>query len=133
MKTWHFYDPQTGIFSSRTYSGLEPGLKANTPKGMAPFEGRVDRKKQRLNLETKALVDHETAPDERYAKRRERARILAELKSLDDRQARPLAELVVKLAELLLDDSLTDSDLKMLKELRQEKAVRRLQLRERDG
>ena len=95
MKTWHFYDPATGIFSSQSYSGPESGLASNTPRGFVPREGRVDFRKQRRDLESGSLVDHQREPDAGYLSRRELAKTLAQLRALDSKLVRPMAELML--------------------------------------
>lgn len=60
---WSFYDPLTGDFSGRTFSGSERLLEANTPKGLKPLPGRYDRLSQRVD-KTGAVVDYQPpAPD----------------------------------------------------------------------
>ncbi len=52
----NFYDPETGVISSRSYSGPARLLADNTPPGLLPVEGVTDWRRQRVDLQSGALV-----------------------------------------------------------------------------
>lgn len=56
-KTWSFFDPSTGQFAGRTYSGPEAALEVNTPTGLAPLEGEFDHLSQRVDLDNAEVID----------------------------------------------------------------------------
>jgi hypothetical protein len=43
MKTWSFYNLETGRFTGQTFRGPESMLEANTPPGCGAKVGRFDR------------------------------------------------------------------------------------------
>jgi hypothetical protein len=64
MRTLHFYDPETGIFTGRTFSTniADPAahaasLAANAPNGCAHIEGDYDHLSQRVDVERLARED----------------------------------------------------------------------------
>lgn len=59
MKTVSFYDPETGLFAGRWFSGPGNKVERNTPQGMAAIEGRYDPKSQRVDIETGEVVPYE--------------------------------------------------------------------------
>lgn len=60
MKHWHFYDPESGLFSTATFSSNDPDmLDANTPSGMHALEGEFDFLSQRVNPETGEVIDYQ--------------------------------------------------------------------------
>lgn len=68
MKQWSFYDPESGLFSGRTYGGSEQLLELNTPKGLAAIEGSHDHLSKRVNLLTGEVVDYQppAPPDNEF-------------------------------------------------------------------
>jgi len=113
MRTWHFYDLQTGIFSGRLFSARsETDLQFNTPEGFGAREGVIDWESQRVDLATGELVDyqppapdsdHEWVPDARRwvlklevaDRRARRAAALSQIEALETKQLRSLRELVI--------------------------------------
>lgn len=124
MKTWSFFDPATGLFSGRGFSGTEMALSENTPDGLVPIEGTYDRRSQRIDVATGAVVAHEpTAPEiaaDSHAalKRQRRQRIVA----LEQKQLRPLREIAI-------DPSNAEAK-QRLQEIDDEIAAKRAELRQ---
>jgi hypothetical protein len=56
---WSFYDPKSGQFLDRTYSGLESTLLMNTPAGCVAWLAKVDCYSQRLNVVSNQLEDYQ--------------------------------------------------------------------------
>lgn len=48
MTTWSFYDPATGLFVGRTYTGELQLLSAHTPDGCVAIQGEYDHECQRV-------------------------------------------------------------------------------------
>lgn len=61
MRTVHFYDLESGIFTGVEFSffGREEVLTANTPPGCGVYEGETDYLSQRVDVESKHLVDYQ--------------------------------------------------------------------------
>jgi hypothetical protein len=80
---WSVYDPSTGHFTGLQLSGPEGTVELNVPAGFGAVPGVYDRRRCRLDLETRAVVPHELAAeplDDRWlaaAARRERDRLLS--------------------------------------------------------
>lgn len=51
MKTWHFYQPETGQFIGQTFTGREEFLADNVPSGCESIEGEHDPHSQRVDVE----------------------------------------------------------------------------------
>lgn len=111
-KTFHFYDPATGLFSGRSYSGPEDGLIDNTPVGLSSIEGDVDHASQRVNLATGEIEDYQPpspgadfaweAQSKRWAltdraarAAHKRAKAKASIEALEKSQGRALRELAL--------------------------------------
>lgn len=58
-RVWHFYDPATGIFAGRSFSGPDRALSANTPPGLQAFDGVVDALSQKIDLATGKVIDYQ--------------------------------------------------------------------------
>lgn len=56
-RRWCFFDPATGQFAGRMYSGPAEALELNTPPGLAPLEGDFDPLSQRVDLDSGEVVD----------------------------------------------------------------------------
>lgn len=113
MRTFHFYDVVTGLFTGNSLSlsgsRLEV-LRRNTPEGCKAYEGAVDYLSQRVDVETDALIDYQPpAPDSNYewnpqvkrwlkraevvADEQRKADVMAEIESLEKLQLRSISEL----------------------------------------
>jgi hypothetical protein len=57
MKTWSFYNLETGDFTGQTFRGLESMLADNTPPGCGAIEGRHDRHTKMVNVATGQVVE----------------------------------------------------------------------------
>lgn len=98
LTAWSFYDPQTGLFTGRKFTGLTEYLAANTPTGCAAVEGAYDARSQRVDLQTGAVVDDaDLAESNRQRRDREQRRAHASLRieELERRQLRPMRELQI--------------------------------------
>lgn len=58
MSEWSFFDPATGLFDGRRFSGPDRMLHANQPPGMAALKGAYDHLSQRVDLATGKVVDY---------------------------------------------------------------------------
>ncbi|HRC61635.1 MAG TPA: hypothetical protein PLX85_00240 [Dehalococcoidia bacterium] len=106
-RTWSFYDPATGEFTGRTYSGSPAGLELNTPDGCSAFEGSVDHETMRVNPETDALEQWRDPPPSadhvwdaagqawRLSRTAQQRDVLARIGELEAQQLRPLRELAL--------------------------------------
>lgn len=56
MRTWSFYDPATGRFTGRTFTGPPSALAVNA-RGLAAIAGEYDRESQRV--ENGIVVDYQ--------------------------------------------------------------------------
>jgi hypothetical protein len=105
-----FYDPATGLFTGRRYSGPSKYLDINTPSGMSHIAGTYDHLSQRV--ESGEVVDYRpTAPDEDHEwneeirrwrvkpeiaeQRQRRKSALKQIDELERRQLRPARELAI--------------------------------------
>lgn len=98
MNSWSFYDLTTGEFSTRRISSTAPlSLKKLTPAGCAPIRGRYDRRTQRVDIATGAVVERVRAQSEIDAEAQQSTRMtaLARIRQLEEQQARPLRELAI--------------------------------------
>lgn len=137
MKTWSFYDPSTGRFVKRTWSGPLTDLDANTPSGCAVIDGKYDDLSQRVDLKTGEVVDYQPPQpssehewQENVANGRPRWVLNAEaidakikdaaardaLKALDEKRVRALSELYENPDALMDDGSRVDAYLRSLNE-----------------
>lgn len=57
--SWSFADAETGVFSSRTYTGPLAGLVANTPAGCIAVQGHHDHRCRRLDIATGQIVPYQ--------------------------------------------------------------------------
>lgn len=107
---WSFYDPASGMFVGRTFSGHPSMLKANTPAGLLAIEGAHDHLSQRVDLETGEVVDYQPpspGPDYEWFNRRwilsaaaaareaTRRETLSEIAELERRQPRVIREVML--------------------------------------
>lgn len=113
MKTWHFYDLETGLFTRQRLAASDAALvDANTPAGCGAFAGDVDPDSMRVDLDTGQVVDWQPpAPSEEHqwnadarrwelppeAAKREAEGIDAQrrIEALELQQLRPLRELLI--------------------------------------
>jgi hypothetical protein len=114
MRTAHFYDLSTGVFTgeSFSFSGRDDVLASNTPPGCGVYEGDIDWLSNRIDVETKQILDYQPPPPDvdhewnlqtkRWQKRtdvvaREQrtADAIAEIQSLEKLQVRSISELLV--------------------------------------
>jgi hypothetical protein len=104
MKTWSFYDAATGIFSGRRFRCAHADrLAENTPPGHRALEGAFDADTVRVNLETGAVEafrpkrpsDLHRWDGQQWAlpASARRQQLRDQLAALDQRSARPVAEL----------------------------------------
>jgi hypothetical protein len=112
-QSWSMYALDTGLFTGRRVSGCTPDdLVRNTPPGCAAIEGKFDAGSQRVDLQTGEVVDYRPDPPdadhewndaarrwtlrpEIAAARRARVNAIAQIESLEARQARPMRELAL--------------------------------------
>lgn len=94
MKIYSFYDAQTGEFCDFIFSGNEAAIRHNTPQGFRAIEGRYDRYRQRVDVVTERVIDHENADVRVAAFQRERAdeRARVQIEGLERAQHRALRE-----------------------------------------
>lgn len=59
MSEWSFYDPETGLFDGRRFSGSQRMLEANTPAGRCARAGAFDHLSQRIDLDTDEVTDYQ--------------------------------------------------------------------------
>lgn len=107
-RTWSFYDPATGEFIGRTFTGPDTALAINTPRGLVALEGAHDHRIMRVNLDTGALEQwRDPPPPGRHewdgaawkpTRLEERRTALARIAALEASQARPLREMALALA-----------------------------------
>ena len=99
--TWHFYDPITGRFSGRSYSGDAEHLSANTPQGLNAFHGPADWQHECVDLITGNLIACTPTNefDNAAAQAFHRVSRQEQISTLEQQQARPLRELMT--AQLL--------------------------------
>jgi len=66
MRTWSFYDQETGDISGKRFRAINDRvLAANTPTGFTAIEGAFDRLSQRVDVETGKVIDYQPpAPDD---------------------------------------------------------------------
>lgn len=57
MSTYSFFDPSTGLFAGKQFRGPLSMLSANTPEGTQAIEGAFDAQRQRVDLDSGAVVD----------------------------------------------------------------------------
>jgi len=93
VSTWHFYDPESGRFIGRSFSGPVSHLEANTPDGSAAIEGNFDADTQRVNLATGEVESF--APEPSTEGNRDRQIALSRIAALESKQDRALRELAL--------------------------------------
>lgn len=59
VQTWTFANAQTGLFSSRMFTGAAAGLAANTPAGYVAVAGRHNGQAVRLDVVTAQVVPYQ--------------------------------------------------------------------------
>lgn len=65
MRTWHLYDPATGIFDGRRFSSSDDSAIEINRRGLVAFEGDIDYLSQRVDVATGELVDYQPpSPDD---------------------------------------------------------------------
>jgi hypothetical protein len=109
-KSWSFYDPATGLLTSRKFSGPENMLALNTPTGHAAVEGHYDHLSKRVQdgkvveyQPPQPSGDHEWNKDSlRWelsagARTRRNAHItaMAQIAILEEASLRPLREIAL--------------------------------------
>lgn len=92
-----FYDPSTGLFVGRRFSGPAQKLEANTPEGLVAIEGHHDPASKRVDLASGEVVDYAPAVDATAVAASEaaerRANALARIRALEERQHRAVREM----------------------------------------
>ncbi len=58
MRTWHFFDRSSGLFTGKSFTGPEAALELNLPEGHGAIEGVARWRAQRVNLGTGMLEDY---------------------------------------------------------------------------
>jgi hypothetical protein len=116
MKTHHFYDLKTGIFTGSTFSFFasvdESIVEANTPEGCRAIEGSFDHLRQRVDIETGEVVDYQPPqPDEFHEWNDETKRWQLTAQRVQDIQEDALARLQMddldrRTMRVLLEDKL---------------------------
>ena len=112
MKTWSFYDRQTGLLTGCTFTGRKASLDLNLKAGQGAIEGDHDHLSRKVNLDTGELEDYvPPAPDEHHAwneeqkrwvlkpavqeARAKRVQALTQIAQLEARQPRALREMAL--------------------------------------
>lgn len=110
MKTWSFYDPATGRFTGKRFTGNERTLEANRPQGLAAIEGEHDHLSRHVVDEEvvdwqpqQPDAEHEwNADSKRWQRRREVIELeerstlaVEEIHRLEASQLRPMRELAL--------------------------------------
>lgn len=119
MSTWSFYNLETGLFHSGTFTtgARAPAramrdVNANTPEGFAAIEGRYDRLTQRVDVDTGQVIAYERPPseiaDEQQTADEQRAR--RGIEALEVAQLRPLRELAIDPDNATAKQRLVDID-----------------------
>ncbi len=93
--TVSFADAETGIFTGRVFRGTRRLLALNTPPGCIAVDGRHDPRTSRVDLATGQVVRFEAAPDHEAEARARRRRLKRRIASLEQRELRPLRELMI--------------------------------------
>lgn len=90
---WSFYCADTGVFTGQRFKG--PYLnERNIPQGCKAFEGDIDHRRLRLDIDTVALVDHTPpAEDSMIVESRALSLAMAEIESLERLQIRSMSDL----------------------------------------
>lgn len=92
---WSFYDPKTGRFDARTFTGSAKLARLNA-RGKVPIEGRYDHRSQRVDVDSGAVVSYERpaaeVDAEQQAARDRSAR--RRIRELEAQQARRVRELL---------------------------------------
>lgn len=121
MKTWSFFEPETGRFTGRKFSGPEGALQPNVPDGLDAIEGDFDHLSQKVNVVTRSVEDwipprpldtemtrHEwdhsgrrwiATPTLQSHKLRARRRYVAEIREIESRQARALRDALLSASD----------------------------------
>jgi hypothetical protein len=60
--TWSFFDPVTGAFAGRTYTGNDDYLAMNTPAGLSAIAGDYDHLACQVDLATLTVVTRAACP-----------------------------------------------------------------------
>jgi len=95
MKTWSFYDSETGRFRGTRYSAkTDKDLGANTPAGCAAYEGSIDWRTKRFDIDKDEIVDDEALIAQRAVDKSDRI-ARSTIKELEALQLRPLRELAL--------------------------------------
>jgi hypothetical protein len=115
VKTWSFYEQATRLFSGLKFSGNQSILSANIPAGHKALEGQYDHLSQRVDIETGQVVDYQPpqpSPDHEWdaatkrwrlkadvaERQRRREAALAQIRTLEAAQARPMREAALGIA-----------------------------------
>lgn len=116
MKTYSFFDPETGAIDPTTVTCSEKQAEANTRSGMTRIEGALDHLSQRVDLKTGLVVDYQPPapsdlhewdtgtkrwrlPDAVIAAETARQAVLASIERIEATQLRSLRELALNPAD----------------------------------
>lgn len=143
MRTVHFFSLNTGLLSAHSLrissANADAVIKANTPPDHAPIEGVSDPISQRVDLETRQIIDYQpSAPDEDHewyahirrwvlkpdiAKARaEKSAALAEIVAIERSQQRAVRELAIDSTNESARTKLIETDARIA-ELREVMAI----------
>lgn len=136
MRTVHFFSLNTGLLSAHSLrissANADAVIKANTPPDHAPIEGVSDPISQRVDLETRQIIDYQpSAPDEdhewntqirRWAlkpdiakARADRSSALAQIATIEQSQQRAVRELAIEPTNATARAKLIDTDARIAK------------------
>lgn len=90
IKTWSFYNQETGELSGRTFTGPEKAIAANTPIGLVAIEGSHNHLTMRV--QDGAVVKRESQLPEHENLR---ALVLARIAGLESKGLRAMRELAL--------------------------------------
>lgn len=99
IRTWSFYREQDGSILGRHYSApTDQFLEQNTPAGCVAIEGRYDRERQRMDLQSRRVIDDAELARMNAEKRTQAMRgdlARTRIEALERQQLRPLRELAI--------------------------------------
>lgn len=91
-KTWSFYEAATGVFRAKRLT-CPPSFDVQVPEGCIVIEGIFDHERQRVDLATGEIIDDQSLGAQRDQERR-RSATLQQIAEAEQRQQRPMRELV---------------------------------------
>lgn len=98
MRSWSFYDLETGEFTGRVYSSPSvDDIAINTPKGCGAVEGRHDRLSHRVDPSTKEIIAWtDTSLIESQSRRQAADSARAQISELERSQIRAMREEILR-------------------------------------